>query len=124
MNHIPKLFIVFNVACHAPYIEFHASKCRYLPVALFAVAWLNTKIHAANESMSLSKRFGDIARMLRRRVFGKQTHLHESFEMQQAIDSESMVSHTMMMSYSSLALGPGVSDTSGVNEVKVQHVHT
>jgi hypothetical protein len=124
VNHIPKLFIVFNVACHAPYIEFHASKCRYLPVALFAVAWVNTKVHTANESMPLSKRFGDIARMLRWRVFGEETHLHESFEMQQAKDSESLVSHTVMTSSSSSALGPGASDTSGVPEIKGQPAYT
>jgi hypothetical protein len=78
---------------HALCIAFHTSKCRYLPVALFALAWVNTKIHTANESMPLSKRFGDMARMLRRRVLGEETHLHESVEMQ----SESMVCHTMMI---------------------------
>jgi hypothetical protein len=77
------------VACMRTCIAFHTSKCRYLPVALFAVAWVNTKIHTANESMPLSKRFGDIARMLRRRVSGEKTHLHESVEMRTDIDAGS-----------------------------------
>jgi hypothetical protein len=74
---------------HAPCIAFHTSKCRYLPVALFAVAWVNTKIHTANESMPLSKRFGDIARMLKRRVLGQETHLHDSVEMRSDVDAGS-----------------------------------
>jgi hypothetical protein len=60
----------------SPQLNFHASDFRFLPVALFAVMWLKTKIYFGTALRLVGKRFGALVRRFKRRVF-RERPLHE-----------------------------------------------
>jgi hypothetical protein len=50
---------------------------RFLPVAVFVVAWLKTKIYFRSSARFVGKRFGALVRRFKRRVF-RERRLRES----------------------------------------------
>jgi hypothetical protein len=71
------IFAPSNVATVLPPIEFHTSYFRFLPAAVFAFAWLKTKICFGTALRLVRKRFGTLVRRFKRRIF-RERRLRES----------------------------------------------
>jgi hypothetical protein len=71
--------------CYSADIFNDQANHRYLPITLFAVAWLRSKISFANVLKAVGKRIADLAQAAKRRVFRNKERPSESVEMKRSL---------------------------------------